>query len=84
MESRARGRTTAEVVISISSWRSFASDGVLAARYERDGRVKKDLAEAREKIEANLELCKVSTIRTPYDTPRRVCEPAAVQLLASK
>ena len=78
MESRAGGRTTAEVVIIILWWRSFASDRVLTARYERDGRVKKDLAEAREKIEATLELCKLSTIRTPYDTPRRVCEPAAV------
>ena len=54
---RVRGRTTAEVMIGILWWRSFASDREPAARYERDGMVKKDLGDARRKIEATVKLC---------------------------
>ena len=38
------------------------------------------------KTEATLDLCILSTVSTPYTTPRRVCEPGAVanlQILAS-
>ena len=70
MERRVRGRTTAKVVIGILWWRSFAIDRALAAPYERDGRVKKHLADARQKIEATADLCKLLTVSTPYTTPQ--------------
>ena len=65
-----KGRITAEAVIGILWWRSFARDRALAARYERDGTVKKDLADARQKREATVELCKSPTVSTQYAIPQ--------------
>ena len=51
------GRITAEAVIGTIWWRSFACDRALAAGCEGEGRVTKDLGDAkRQKIEATVEL----------------------------
>ena len=71
-------KDNAEAVIGIWWWRSFARDRAPAARCETDGRLKKDLDDARQKIEATVELCKLSTVSTPYAIPWRVCEPGTV------
>ena len=61
-------------VIGILWWRSFARDRAPVARYEKDGKANKDLADVRQKAEATLELYKLSKGSTPSDNPWRVCE----------